>query len=274
MDIKNVTSNLTTELNNQLNTDYKNLIKVALTIVVLFIVFMIIKRFKKTITKTLKLDENIAKIVFRVSKVLYVFVSFMIVASLLGINTNSILAIFSIFGLAVSLSIQNLMSNLANAISIFTNKPFIIGDYVNIAGTEGTVEDISFMYTKLITTNAEAVYLNNTTVGTSNIINYTKHDIRRISQTLSLSYNASVDIVKKAIRETIDNESLVLKDEPIYIALSSYSESSIDYTVRVYTKKENFIECRDRLLENYKVYFDKYNLEIPYPNLTVHIDNK
>lgn len=169
MDLNNITAGLTTEL----NFDSKNLIKVGFTIVILLVVFIIVNRFKKTITKTLKVDSNITKLIFRVFKVLYVFVGFMIVAAELGINTSSILAIFSLFGLAVSLSIQNLMSNLANAISIFTNKPFIIGDYVNIAGTEGTVADISFMYTKLVTVNEDAVYLNNTTVGTSNIINYT-----------------------------------------------------------------------------------------------------
>lgn len=270
MDLNNITAGLTTEL----NFDSKNLIKVGFTIVILLVVFIIVNRFKKTMTKTLKVDSNITKLIFRVFKVLYLFVGFMIVAAELGINTSSILAIFSLFGLAVSLSIQNLMSNLANAISIFTNKPFVIGDYVNISGIEGTVQDISFMYTKLVTVNEEAVYLNNTTVGTSNIINYTKHDIRRISQTIGLSYNAPVDVVKKTLREAVDNEDLVLKTEPIYIALSSYSDSSIDYTVRVYTKKENFIECRDRLLESYKIYFDKYNIEIPYPNLTVHLNDK
>lgn len=270
MDIKNITSELSTDLN--LGTH--NLIKVGFTIFLFLIVYLIVDKFKKSISKSLKLDSNITKLIFRVFKVLYLFVGFMIVAAELGINTNSILAIFSLFGLAVSLSIQNLMSNLANAISIFTNKPFIIGDYVSIAGTEGTVADISFMYTKLVTVNEEAVYLNNTTVGTSNIINYTKHDIRRISQTIGLSYNAPIDAVKKALREAVDNEELVLKDQPIYIALSSYSDSSINYTIRVYAKRENFIECRDKLLESYKKYFDKYNIEIPYPNLTVHLNNK
>lgn len=89
-----------------------------------------------------------------------------------------------------------------------------------------------------------------------------------------MSYNAPIDVVKKALREAVDNENLVLKTEPIYIALSSYSDSSIDYTVRVYTKKENYIECRDRLLESYKTYFDKYNIEIPYPNMTIHLNDK
>ena len=274
MEVNDIISNVSKDLKGVANFEMRTIITVVVTIVVLFAVYFFINKFKKTFSKSLNLDQNIVKLIHRIFKVIYLFVGFMIISAELGINTNSILAIFSIFGLAVSLSIQNLMSNIANAFSIFTNKPFIIGDFVNIGGVEGTVDDISFMYTKLVTVNEEAVYLNNTHVGTTNIINYTKHSIRRISQTIGISYDAPIDLVKKALRETVDNEELVLKDKDIYIAVSAYADSSINYTVRVYTKKENFITCRDRLLESYKKYFDKYNINIPYPHLTVHMDNE
>lgn len=257
------------EVDKQVEADLTQIPKALITILIFIVIYQIITKLLHKILSTTKLQENIKRLILRIVKILLLFIIFMIVASELGINTNSILAIFSLLGLAISLSVQNLMSNLANAISILTNKPFVVGDYISVAGVEGTVADISFMYTKLITVNEEYIYLTNSAVGTSTIINYTNHPIRRITQVLDLSYDNDPDTVKKVIREIIDNEPLVLKDKDIYIAVSEYAESSIKYTIRVYCESQNFITCRDNLLEKYKTTFDKNNLSIPYKTITI-----
>lgn len=257
------------EMDNAVEADLTQIPKALITIIIFAIVYQLITKFLSQLLQNLKVQDSLRKLAIRFVKVLLFFVIFMIIASQLGINTNSILAIFSLLGLAISLSVQNLISNLANAISILTNKPFVVGDYIQVAGVEGTVLDISFMYTKLATVNEEYIYLTNSTIGTSTVTNFTNHPIRRITHVLDLSYDAPIDKVKLAIKSAIDSEPLVLKDKEIYIAVSEYAESSIRYTVRVYSESKDFIACRDRLLERYKDAFDKENLSIPYKTITI-----
>ena len=257
------------EMDNAVEADLTQIPKALITIIIFAIVYQLITKFLSQLLQNLKVQDSLRKLAIRFVKVLLFFVIFMIIASQLGINTNSILAIFSLLGLAISLSVQNLISNLANAISILTNKPFVVGDYIQVAGVEGTVLDISFMYTMLATVNEEYIYLTNSTIGTSTVTNFTNHPIRRITHVLDLSYDAPIDKVKLAIKSAIDSEPLVLKDKEIYIAVSEYAESSIRYTVRVYSESKDFIACRDRLLERYKDAFDKENLSIPYKTITI-----
>lgn len=257
------------EVDRQVDADLTQLPKALITILIFLIIYQIVTKILSKLLTTTKVQANIQKLILRVVKILMLFIIFMVVASELGINTSSILAIFSLLGLAISLSVQNLISNIANAMSILTNKPFAVGDYIAVAGVEGTVADISFMYTKLITVNEEYIYLTNSTVGTSTIINYTNHPIRRITQVLDLSYDNDPEKVKKVIREIIDKEPLVLKDKDIYISVSEYAESSIRYTIRVYCESKDFITCRDSLLEKYKITFDQYDLSIPYKTISI-----
>ena len=257
------------EIDKQVEADLTQIPKAFITIIIFAIIYQIITKLLRHVLKNVKIQDGIKKLIIRSVKILLVFIIFMVVASELGINTNSILAIFSLLGLAISLSVQNLISNLANAVSLLTNKPFEVGDYIAVAGVEGTVMDISFMYTKLVTVNEEYIYLTNSEVGTSTIINYTNHPIRRITQVLDLSYDNDSNKVKEVIKGIIDNEPLVLKDKEIYIAVSEYAESSIKYTVRVYCESKNFINCRDSLLEKYKPAFDNNNLSIPYKTITI-----
>lgn len=265
----NLFQNMTSEIENQYGANLSNLPKCIFLLIVLYIVYKVImKLFHQFYIKS-NIDENIKNILKLILRILIFFFSVMIIAGSLGINTSSLLAAFSIVGLAISLSIQDLMSNLANAISIYINKPFKINDYVNIQNIEGVVKDIGLMRTKIHTYKNEIVYIPNNTIGTSIIINYTQNSIRRIEQIIQASYDAKIDDVKKAITETIMNEPLVLKDQEIYVTVQEYGSSGINYNIRVYCKTEDFLKCKNNLMEKYKYYFDKYNINIPYQTITI-----
>ena len=198
----------------------------------------------------------------------------MIIASALGINTSSLIAAFSIFGLAISLSVQNLMSNVANGINIFANHPFKVGDYVSIDGVEGTVVVISFMFTKMRTYKNEMVYIPNNKVGTATIINYSYEKYRRVEYTIGVSYDNNIEDVKKALLEVLNEEPLVVKTEDIVVFVKDYASSSIDFTIRAYTENANYLNCLWSIKERIKPKFDKYNISIPYPQLDLHMINK
>ena len=239
--------------------------------VICYLLYKSVLKIIDTFLNRTHLEKNIIKIITMMVKILILFIAIMMVASALGINTSSLVAAFSIFGLAISLAVQNLMSNLANAISIYVNRPFVIDDYVSINGIEGTVLDISFMLTKLRTVKNEIIYITNSTVGQSVIINYTQTHYRRVEHIIDASYDAKIDDVKYAIKEAVMSEPLVDKNQEIYIAVSKYSTSSIQYTVRVYCENKDYIKCRDSLMEKYKQYLDSHKITIPYTTLSVNI---
>jgi small conductance mechanosensitive channel len=263
---------------NTINEAYGANIKAVpfaiLLAVVFYIVYKIVNRIFKSHISKLPIDNNITKVINKIIDILIIFFAIMIIASALGINTSSLIAAFSIFGLAISLSVQNLMSNVANGINIFANHPFKVGDYVSIDGVEGTVVVISFMFTKMRTYKNEMVYIPNNKVGTATIINYSYEKYRRVEYTIGVSYDNNIEDVKKALLEVLNEEPLVVKTEDIVVFVKDYASSSIDFTIRAYTENANYLNCLWSIKERIKPKFDKYNISIPYPQLDLHMINK
>ena len=248
-------------------------IALILGIVCYFASKFLLKIFSR-INEKAHIDINLYKLFEKIISVMLFFISVMIVAGTLGINTTSLIAAFSVVGLAISLSVQNLISNVANAINIYVIKPFKLGDYVLIDGVEGNVEEIGFMFTKVKTYKNEIVYMPNSTVGNSIITNYSADPYRRIEFTVGASYENKIEDVKNALIEAINEEPLVIKSEPILVFISDYASSSINYTLRVYTENKNFLNCKTSLIERIKPAFDRNNISIPYNQLDVFVKNQ
>lgn len=263
---------------NTINEAYGANIKAVpfaiLLAIIFYIVYKIVNKIFKSHISKLPVDNNITKVINKIIDILIIFFAIMIIASALGINTSSLIAAFSIFGLAISLSVQNLMSNVANGINIFANHPFKVGDYVSIDGVEGTVVVISFMFTKMRTYKNEMVYIPNNKVGTATIINYSYEKYRRVEYTIGVSYDNNIEDVKKALLEVLNEEPLVVKTEDIVVFINDYASSSIDFTIRAYTENNNYLNCLWSVKEHIKPKFDKYNISIPYPQLDLHMINK
>ena len=261
-------------LESTIGANLKALPSAILLAILCYIIYKILMFIFNRAVKRLHIDINIVTICKGIIKVLISFFTIMIIASALGINTSSLLAAFSIFGLAISLSIQTTMSNVANAINLYLSTPFKAGDYIKVGDIEGTVKKVSFMHTEVLTYKNEAVYIPNSEVGTSTIINFTKEKYRMIEYTIGVSYDADQNVVKKAIFEMLNEEPLVVKSEPISVFIDKYNSSSIDYTYRVYTENTNYLKCLRGLKERIKPKFDMYKIVIPYNQVDVLIKNK
>lgn len=239
--------------------------------IVFYFIYKIVNKILKKHSNKLPLEKNAILIINNIINVLLIFFAIMIAASALGINTSSLIAAFSIFGLAVSLSVQNIMSNAANAINLYANHPFKVDDYVDIEGIEGYVMEIGFMFTKLRTYKNEVIYIPNSKVGSAIIKNYTYETFRRIEYTIGVSYNNNIEEVKKALLELLNEEKLVIKTEDIVVFVNDYAASSINITIRAYTKNADYFSCLWSVKEHIKPKFDKYGISIPYPQLDVMI---
>lgn len=261
-------------LNSSIGANVKAIPVAIILAIISYIIYKIIHGTFKRYSRKLPVEKTVVHIITIVVDVLVIFFAIMIIASALGINTSSLIAAFSIFGLAISLSVQNLMSNVANAINIYANHPFKVDDYVEINGVEGTVVKISLMFTKLRTYKNEMLFIPNSVVGSSIIKNYTHEEYRRVEYTIGVSYDNDVEKVKTALMELLNEEPLVAKSEDIVIFVNDYAASSINFTFRAYTKCNDYLKCLFSLKDHLKAKLDKHGINIPYPQLDVYLKNK
>ncbi len=202
--------------------------------------------------------------------VLYLVVGLMC-ASALGIDVSSVLALASVATLAVSLALQDLLSNLVGGFTLLYTDPFSAGDYVEIAGQSGTVKEVGMTYTKLLTPDNKLTQIPNSSVVSSEIINYSVTGTRRVDVTISASYETPVDDVLAALKEAVPGD-LILQKEGITTLISKYGESSIEYVVRVWCETDKYWDVFNGITYNIKKVFDEKKINMTYPHLNVHLD--
>lgn len=205
-----------------------------------------------------------------VKTVLYVLLALM-AASSLGIDVTGVLALASVATLAVSLALQDLLSNLVGGFTLVYTHPFSAGDYVEIAGQSGTVKEIGMTYTKLLTPDNKLVQIPNSSVVSSEIVNYSCTGKRRVDVTISASYDAPIDKVVAALKEAADVDG-ILADPAMYAGVTGYGDHAIDYVVRVWCPTDLYWDVYNVTVYNIKMIFDREGIEMTYPHLNVHLD--
>lgn len=190
----------------------------------------------------------------------------------IGVPMTSMITLFGTASLAIGLALQGGLTNMVGGLMILIFKPFKVGDWIESNGISGSVDEITIFYTAISTLDQTKVVLPNGNLANSNIKNFTTNDKRKLCVDFSVSYDSDIDKVKKVLREVIDKEDMILKDEEIFIRLTEHSDSALIFTVRVWTENKNFWPVKFNLLENVKKAFDKNKITIPFPQLDVHMD--
>ena len=242
-------------------------------IVCLIVIKIIMKIVNKAISKT-NLEKGVHTFVKSVTKIILYVITVLIVADTLGIPVTSLIALLSVAGLAVSLAIQDSLSNLASGLVILLTKPFKSGDYIEAGSFGGTVTEIGLSYTKLITPDNKFISVPNSQVCSSVITDYSTEATRRVELKFEADYECNIDDVKKVITDVIKKNEMVLKTPEPFVRVLSYKESSIEYVVRVWVESANYWTVYFDLLENVKRAFDKNKIIMTYNHLNVHLLNK
>ena len=194
----------------------------------------------------------------------------LMVAEKLGIDVTGVVALASVLTLAISLSVQNALTNLISGFTLLYTKPFVSGDYVEIAGQSGTVQAIGLTYTKLSTPDNKMISIPNGSVTSAQIVNYTVTGTRRVDIAVSASYDAPVQLVLEALRQAAAVPT-VLEDPAPFVALNSYGDSAMNYVVRVWSTSADYWDTYFAITENIKKRFDEKGIEMTYPHLNVHV---
>lgn len=218
-----------------------------------------------------KTDKSVAHFLVNSINVILKVLVFVSAALVLGVPATSFVAILTSAGVAIGLALQGSLSNFAGGIMILLFKPFRVGDYIESPDGSGTVQDITIFYTVLTTPDNKVIHCPNGSLSNSNVINYSEMDKRRVDLTASVSYTADMDTVKKILADTVATNEKVLNDTPPTIRLSKCADSSLDFTVRVWCKNSDYWDVYFDLTEAIKNALDQAGVEIPYPQLDVHI---
>ena len=194
------------------------------------------------------------------------------VASSLGIDVTSIVALASVLTLALSLALQNMVANIIGGFTILYTQPFHSGDYVEIAAQSGTVQEINMSYTKLTTPDNKVISIPNSAVVAAEIVNYSAEETRRVDVAVSASYDVPTQKVidALALAGTVDN---VLLNPAPQAVITAYGESAIQYSLRVWVKTADYWDVYFLVNQRVKQIFDEQGIAMTYPHLNVHIQN-
>ena len=223
----------------------------------------------KALTKS-KLEKAAHGMIRSLVKVVLFILLGLMAASSLGIDVTGIVALASIASLAISLALQDLLSNLVGGFTLVYTHPFSSGAYVEIAGQSGTVKEIGMTYTKLTTPDNKLVQIPNSSVVSSEIVNYTVTGTRRVDINVSASYDAPVQKVLDALLVAGKVEG-VMEDPAIFSNVTEYGDNAISYVVRVWCPSDIYWDVHKAITLNIKKVFDEQGIEMTYPHLNVHI---
>lgn len=249
-------------------------LQVIIAIVVYAVGAKIIKMTVKIVRKALErrnTDIGVIQFLSAVIRYSMYFILFMMILNLFGIATTSAVAVLGSCGVAVGLALQGSLANFAGGVLILLLKPFVVGDYIVEGSNEGTVYEISIFYTKLKTVDNKVIVIPNGNLSNSSLINVSHMDNRRVDVAVGIAYEADIRTAKDILYKVAEEDPARLPDEDIVVAVDNLGASSVDMTVRIWVKSEDYWPTKWRLTENIKYALDENNISIPYQQIDVQI---
>ncbi len=217
------------------------------------------------------MDERMKRYILKGLKGLLYLLTALIVAGSLDIDVTSLIAVISVFGLAVSLAVQDVLGNVAGGMVLLFSKPFTLGDYVSTADGEGEVAEITLTHTKLDTPSGQRVMLPNSRLTAGQIVNYTVRGVRRADHAIAASYDDEPEAVRRACLKALERTPGILPDPAPQVVLTAYGESAIEYRVRFWARTEDYWDAHFRSLEEIHRAFAEDGVTMTYNHLNVHI---
>jgi small conductance mechanosensitive channel len=260
-----------TALNTVADTLTASLIPALAILVIGIVIIKLVNKIVKTALSKTKLEKAAHSLIISVVNVALYIILGLIVATKLGIDVTSIVALASVLTLAVSLALQNMLANVIGGFTILSTTPFHSGNYVEVAGQAGTVTEINMTYTKLTTPDGKLISIPNSAVVAAQIVNYSSEPVRRMEVNVSASYDCAVQDVIGALcaAGAVDK---ALTDPTPFAAVTSYGDHAINYTLRVWVNNADYWDVYFAVTQNVKKIFDERGIIMTYPHLNVHLD--
>jgi small conductance mechanosensitive channel len=237
----------------------------------------LIRRLNRLIDKIMsnkEFDPSIASFLRSFINITLTVTLLVVIVSFLGINSSSFVALFASVGVALGMALSGTLQNFAGGVMILMFRPYKVGDYILAQGQEGTVKAIQIFNTVIVTADNRTIFIPNGGLSSNTIINYNNQKNRRVEWVVGVDYGTNYDKAKSLIQDILNTDKRILPDPVPFIALKTLNESSVDLVIRVWTLKENYWDVYFNINEQiYKRFADK-GINIPFPQLTVHLADK
>lgn len=246
---------------------------ILIAIIIYFVgraLISLVNRMLRGVMDRRKVDPAIQSFLGSLVNILLMILLAISVVSALGVNTTSFAALLASGGVAVGMALSGNLQNLAGGIVILLFRPFKVGDYIEAQGTGGTVGEIQIFHTILTTPDNKKIYLPNGALSSGNITNYSKEPLRRVDFTVAVEYGEDIDKVRKALKNILDKDARVLQEPVPVIVLGALADSSVNMTVRVWVKSEDYWNVFFETNETIYNEFNRQGINFPYPQLTIH----
>lgn len=255
----------------QLELAVTNVVPAVLILVIGLLAVRIILTLENKLLEKTKMEKAAFGLIKSVTRVVLYLLLGLIVADALGIDVTSVIALASVLTLAVSLSVQNALTNVIGGFTLLYTKPFVSGDFVEVAGKSGTVLEISMTYTKLATPDNKIISIPNSSVVAGDIVNYTVAGIRRVDVAVRAVYSVPSQKVIDALIQAGTVDKVMLDPAPAAV-ITDYGESAIGYALRVWTKAEDYWDVNNTVNLNIRDIFAAQDIQMAYPHMHIYME--
>lgn len=239
--------------------------------------WLVIRVLMGMVDRMLDKSKSMAAIKTYIHTIVNIFLWFLLmlmVAETLGIKATSIIAMLSVAGLAVSLALQNTLANLAGGLVLLVTKPFSPGDYVEADSVSGTIAAVNMAYTTFVTPDNKEIFIPNSELSATKIINYNRLGKRRMDLKFRVSYNIPTEQVREALLDALAAVPGILDDPAPVVYISEYQPSGIEYLARLWVLSGDYWTIHFALMEGVRESFARHGVKMTHDHLNVHIVEK
>lgn len=251
--------------------------KLLVCILILWIGFKLIKILKKTITKLLdkrNVEASLKTFLTSFTDVILKILIVIMAMDVIGIKATSFIAILGAMGLAIGMALQGTLQNFAGGVIILLLKPFKVGDYIECGAYKGYVREMRIFHTLIQPFNGRIIIVPNSELATKSLINHTHEPIIRLDVVASVAYGTDLGKAKEILQSVIDADTRILKEPKApKIVVTELGNSSVDFTLWMWTKTEDYWGVWENIRENIYNAFNNNGIEIPFPQMDVHVKN-
>jgi len=220
---------------------------------------------------TKNFDETLESFLSSFIKVLLYAVILIVIASTLGLEMTSFVALLGAAGLAVGLALQGSLANFAGGVLLLAFRPIEVGDFIETSDHKGKVSSIQILFTILTTRDNKEVIIPNGKLANNSITNYTKSSTRRVELSIGISYDDDIIKAKEVLRQIVESHDLIHKEPEPLIRVAEHANSSININVFVWADNANYWDVYYDLMEEIKIEFDRKDITFPFPQRDVHL---
>ena len=249
-------------------------VNIVAAIVILIIGSIVARVVGNALNRVMKLrgiDATVADFLSAIVRYGVLAFTFIAVLGRVGVQTTSVIAVLGAAGLAVGLALQGSLSNFAAGVLLVISRPLRVGEYVDLGGVAGTVDQVQIFSTTLRTADNKTIVVPNGKIIAGNIINYSREPNRRVDIVVGVAYNADIDVVKKVLGDVIAADKRIMHAKGVTVRLNEMAPSSLNFVTRSWTTNAEYWNVYFDLMENFKRALDAHNIGIPFPQMDVHL---